>query len=57
LDNADAYTRMLDSFALALREGGSFAATGEDAVHNMAALDAAFRSWRTGRRETLQLVP
>jgi 1,5-anhydro-D-fructose reductase (1,5-anhydro-D-mannitol-forming) len=57
LDNGDGYTRMLDSFALALREGGSFAATGEDAVHNMAALDAAFRSWRTGRRETLQLVP
>ena len=57
LDNADAYTRMLDSFAVALREGGSFAATGEDAVHNMAALDVAFRSWRTGRRETLQLVP
>jgi len=53
LDNADAYTRMLDSFAIALREGGSFAATGEDAVHNMAALDAAFCSWRTGRRETL----
>ncbi len=57
LENADAYTRMLDSFALALRQGASFAATGEDAVHNMAALDAAFRSWRTGRREPLQLVP
>jgi predicted dehydrogenase len=54
LDNADAYTRMLDSFALALREGENFAATGEDAVHNMAALDAAFRSWRTGKREALQ---
>jgi 1,5-anhydro-D-fructose reductase (1,5-anhydro-D-mannitol-forming) len=53
LDNGDGYTRMLDSFALALQEGRSFAATGEDAVHNMAALDAAFRSWRTGQRETL----
>jgi predicted dehydrogenase len=53
LDNADGYTRMFDSFAQALRGGESFAATGEDGVRNMAALDAAFRSWRTGKRETL----
>jgi 1,5-anhydro-D-fructose reductase (1,5-anhydro-D-mannitol-forming) len=53
LDNSDGYTRMLESFAHALRGGGSFAATGEDAVHNMAALDAAFRSWKSGARETI----
>ncbi|WP_260703414.1 Gfo/Idh/MocA family protein [Edaphobacter flagellatus] len=51
LDNSDGYTRMLESFADALRTGSAFAATGEDAVRNMAALDAAFRSWRTGARE------
>jgi predicted dehydrogenase len=53
VDNADAYTRMLDSFALAMRAGGTFAATGEDGVRNMAALDAAYRSWRSGQRETV----
>ncbi|MBS1822272.1 MAG: Gfo/Idh/MocA family oxidoreductase [Acidobacteria bacterium] len=53
LDNGDGYTRMLDAFAQALRGGESFAATGEDAVRNMAALDAAFRSWRTGAREVV----
>ncbi len=53
LDNSDGYTRMLDGFAQALQGGGTFAATGEDAVRNMAALDAAFRSWHTGVRETI----
>lgn len=53
LDNSDGYTRMLEAFAQALRGGEPFAATGEDAVHNMAALDAAFKSWRTGEREPL----
>jgi len=53
LSNADAYTRMLDSFAQAVRGQGSFAATGEDGVRNMAALDAAFLSWKSGQREKL----
>jgi predicted dehydrogenase len=53
VDNADGYTRMLDSFANAMQGGKAFAATGEDAIKNMAALDAAFRSWKTGQRETL----
>ncbi|MBS1800367.1 MAG: Gfo/Idh/MocA family oxidoreductase [Acidobacteria bacterium] len=53
LDNSDGYTRMLEAFAQALRGGEPFAATGEDAVRNMAALDAAFKSWRTGARETV----
>jgi predicted dehydrogenase len=53
LDNSDGYTRMLEAFAQSLRGGEAFAATGEDAVHNMAALDAAFKSWRTGVRETV----
>jgi predicted dehydrogenase len=53
VNNADAYTRMLDSFAEAMQGGKPFAATGEDAIRNMAALDAAFRSWKTGQRETL----
>lgn len=53
LENGDGYTRMLDSFALASRGLGTFLASGEDGVHNMQVLDAAFRSWKTGRREPL----
>jgi len=53
VNNADGYTRMLDSFAQSMRGEGAFAATGEDGVRNMAALDAAFRSWKTGQRETV----
>ena len=31
----------------------TFAATGEDGVKNMAILDAAFKSWKSGNREQL----
>jgi 1,5-anhydro-D-fructose reductase (1,5-anhydro-D-mannitol-forming) len=44
---------MLDSFARAFRNEGRFAASGEDGVLNMRALDAAYKSWRTGQREPL----
>jgi predicted dehydrogenase len=53
LSNNDAYSRMLDGFALAMRGQGEFAATGEDGVDNMGTLDAAFRSWKSGQRESL----
>lgn len=53
VENGDGYTRMLDSFALALQDPGSFAASGEDGVVNMRALDAAYASWQSGRRETV----
>ena len=53
VDNADGYTRMLDSFALALGGQEDFAATGEDGVRNMRVLDAAYKSWRSGVRETV----
>ncbi|WP_263367305.1 Gfo/Idh/MocA family protein [Edaphobacter bradus] len=51
VDNGDGYTRMLDSFAQALKGKGSFAAPGSDGIRNMQALDAAFLSWQTGQRE------
>jgi 1,5-anhydro-D-fructose reductase (1,5-anhydro-D-mannitol-forming) len=53
VDNGDGYTRMLDSFATVLRGSGNFAASGEDGVHNMQALDLAYKSWRSGLRELL----
>ena len=52
-ENGDGYTLMLDSFAQALRQGGSFAASAEDGVHNMRAVDSAYKSWRSGTRETV----
>jgi 1,5-anhydro-D-fructose reductase (1,5-anhydro-D-mannitol-forming) len=53
VENGDGYTRMLDSFALALRGQGSFPATCQDGVANMRALDAAYKSWHSGRREAV----
>jgi 1,5-anhydro-D-fructose reductase (1,5-anhydro-D-mannitol-forming) len=52
-DNGDGYTLMLDSFAQVFRQGGSFAATAEDGIHNMRAVDSAYTSWRSGARETV----
>jgi predicted dehydrogenase len=53
VENNDGYTRMLDSFALASRGDGTFAASGEDGVTNMRALDSAYKSWPSGRREVV----
>jgi predicted dehydrogenase len=53
VENGDGYTRMLDSFARAYRGEGNFAATGEDGVTNMRALDSAYESWQSGRREAI----
>jgi predicted dehydrogenase len=53
VENGDGYTRMLDSFASAFRGNGTFAASGEDGVINMRALDAAYKSWQSGRREAV----
>jgi 1,5-anhydro-D-fructose reductase (1,5-anhydro-D-mannitol-forming) len=53
VENGDGYTRMLDSFALAFRGKGTFAASGEDGVINMGALDSAYKSWQTGRHEAV----
>jgi 1,5-anhydro-D-fructose reductase (1,5-anhydro-D-mannitol-forming) len=53
VENGDGYARMLDSFAAASRGKGDFAASGEDGVRNMQALDTAYASWRSGRRESV----
>ncbi len=53
VENGDGYTRMLDSFALAVRGEGTFPASGVDAIANMRALDAAYASWQSGRRESV----
>jgi predicted dehydrogenase len=53
-DNSDGYALMLDSFAAAVRGEGTFAATGEDGVRNMLALDAAYKSWKSGLPERVE---
>ena len=53
VSNADGYARMLDAFAAAMAGGEAFRASGADGVLNMRAIDAAYRSWRSGMRETV----
>lgn len=53
VSNGDGYVRMINAFARAVRGEETFAATGTDGVINQRILDAAFRSWRSGLRETL----
>ena len=52
-NNADAYARMMDNFARALRGSEAFAGPGNEGVRNQHILDAAFRSWRSGQRERI----
>lgn len=53
VENGDGYVRMLDGFASAFLGRGSYPASGKDGVMNMRALDAAYKSWQAGRRETV----
>jgi 1,5-anhydro-D-fructose reductase (1,5-anhydro-D-mannitol-forming) len=53
VENGDGYKRMLDGFARAFCGVESFAASGEDGVRNMRALDAAYKSWQSGLRESV----
>jgi 1,5-anhydro-D-fructose reductase (1,5-anhydro-D-mannitol-forming) len=53
VENGDGYVRMLDGFAAAYRGEETFAASGDDGVRNMRALDAAYKSWRSGTRESV----
>lgn len=50
-NNADAYARMMDNFARALRGEEAFAGPGSEGVRNQHILAAAFRSGRSGQRE------
>jgi predicted dehydrogenase len=54
VNNADAYTRMIDNFAQALRDHEEFLGPGIEGVHNQHILDAAYKSWRSGKREPVR---
>jgi predicted dehydrogenase len=47
----DQYVEMFEAFSMAVREGGKEPTPAEDAVSNMKALDALFRSERSGQWE------
>jgi 1,5-anhydro-D-fructose reductase (1,5-anhydro-D-mannitol-forming) len=51
VSNADAYTRMLDSFSAEIQSTGTYLAPGTDGLHNQRILDAAYASWRNGMRQ------
>ena len=51
--NSDGYIRMIDTFTDALHGQGTFSPSGQDGVINQRILDAAYRSWHSGLRETL----
>jgi predicted dehydrogenase len=53
VSNRDGYTRMLDSFSDWVGGRGEFRATARDGLHNQKVLDAAYASWKTGARQTL----
>jgi len=53
ISNADCYSGMLDGFSSALEGRGSYAATGEDGLKNQMVLDAAYTSWRSGKKEMI----
>ena len=53
LSNADAYTRMLDSFSCEVECEGEYLAPGSDGLHNQRILDAAYASWRSGTKQVV----
>jgi predicted dehydrogenase len=57
VSNADAYSLMLDAFSRTIRGSALYTAPGEDGLTNQRALDAAYASWRSGRKEIIPKYP
>ena len=53
VSNADAYSRMIDGFAAWVEGTGEYLAPAQDGLHNQKVLDAAYRSWRSNTRVTV----
>lgn len=53
VSNADAYSLMLDGFSAWVEGRGEYLAPARDGLHNQRVLDAAYQSWREGRRVKL----
>jgi predicted dehydrogenase len=56
VSNSDAYARQVDAFSAALQDGPQFSVPGEEGWQNQEVLDAAYRSARSGRTETVRIV-
>jgi predicted dehydrogenase len=56
VSNTDAYARQFDAFSAALQGGVQFPVPGEEGWQNQEVLDAAYRSARTARTETVRIV-
>jgi predicted dehydrogenase len=56
VSNTDAYARQFDAFSAALQGGVQFPVPGEEGWQNQEVLDAAYRSARTARIETVRIV-
>jgi predicted dehydrogenase len=54
VNNAKAYSQMLDAFSNAVEGKGTYPSSAEDGVQNQQILDAAFRSWHSGCRERIR---
>jgi len=53
VSNADAYAAQVDAFAAAIEERRDFEVPGEEGLRNQLILDAAFRSVKSGKTETV----
>ena len=53
VSNADAFSRLLDAFSAAIEGHGAYGASGDDGLKNQRALDAAYTSWHSGRKEII----
>jgi 1,5-anhydro-D-fructose reductase (1,5-anhydro-D-mannitol-forming) len=53
VSNADAYSRMIDGFAAWVEGTGDYLAPAQDGLHNQKVLDAAYQSWRSNARITV----
>ena len=53
VSNGDAYSLMLDGFSAWVEGRGTYLAPASDALHNQRVLDAAYRSWREGTRQSI----
>jgi predicted dehydrogenase len=54
VSNEDSYGRMLDNFSEAIEGHAAYLSPGEDGLRNQRILDAAYRSWHTGARESVK---
>ena len=56
VSNADAYARQVDMFSAAIEEDSEFPVPGEEGWQNQEVLDAAYRSVKNGKAESVPLI-